>query len=66
VPHEPWIFRGTWKENIVFNLQYDDTYLQEVITACALTKDMADKTTGDSMNIDAKVRVSLLSRHFQN
>ena len=40
VKHEPFIFHGTLKENIIFGKQYDPNLFQNVIKACKLEKDL--------------------------
>ena len=34
----PWIFSGTLKENILFNMPFNHDHYQAVLEACALVK----------------------------
>ena len=44
---EPWIFGGTIRENILFDLDYDGEKYNEVIKVCALERDLKLFANGD-------------------
>lgn len=47
VSQEPWLFAGTVRSNILFDLPYDKDRYQKVVTVCALTKDFEQLPHGD-------------------
>ncbi|CAH2245853.1 jg8527 [Pararge aegeria aegeria] len=40
VPQQPWLVRGTIRDNILFGKPYDEVKFRSVIEACALTEDL--------------------------
>ena len=54
VSQTPWIENATIKDNILFGLPYDPKRFDEVISACALTKDLAMFEDGDSTEVGAQ------------
>ncbi|XP_065913909.1 ATP-binding cassette sub-family C member 4-like isoform X2 [Dysidea avara] len=44
---EPWIFSGTFKENILFGEEYEETWFRRVVECCSLVKDIDDMPFGD-------------------
>jgi ABC-type multidrug transport system fused ATPase/permease subunit len=53
VAQQPWIENGTFKNNILFGLPHDEQRYRQVITACALDKDLEILSDGDSTEIGA-------------
>jgi ABC-type multidrug transport system fused ATPase/permease subunit len=51
VPQIPWIENCSFKDNILFGLPYDEQRYQQVISACALEKDLEILTDGDRTEI---------------
>ncbi|KRT84878.1 ABC transporter ATP-binding protein, partial [Oryctes borbonicus] len=47
VTQQPWLQRGTIKENILFGKNYDESKYVEVLTACCLTEDLEQLPGGD-------------------
>jgi ATP-binding cassette, subfamily C (CFTR/MRP), member 1 len=47
VPQTPWTALGTVRDNIVFGMQYDEKFYNQVIFACALEADMKIMPQGD-------------------
>lgn len=47
----PWIQNSTVKENITFNLPYDETWYKEVLHACSLESDLEILPAGDLTEI---------------
>ena len=35
---EPWIFSGTFKENILFGEEYEEAWFRRVVECCSLVK----------------------------
>jgi ABC-type multidrug transport system fused ATPase/permease subunit len=54
VSQTPWIENATIKDNILFGLPFDTTRYNKVISACALTKDLAMFEDGDSTEVGAQ------------
>ncbi|KAG0652941.1 ATP-dependent bile acid permease [Hyphodiscus hymeniophilus] len=54
VSQTPWIENATIKNNILFGLPFDSKRYNEVISACALTKDLAMFEDGDSTEVGAQ------------
>ena len=54
VSQTPWIENATIKDNILFGLPFDTTRYDKVISACALTKDLAMFEDGDSTEVGAQ------------
>jgi ABC-type multidrug transport system fused ATPase/permease subunit len=54
VGQTPWIENATIKNNILFGLPYDPVRYENVIKACALTKDLAMFEDGDSTEVGAQ------------
>ena len=54
VSQTPWIENATIKENILFGLPFDSKRYKEVISSCALTKDLAMFEDGDSTEVGAQ------------
>ncbi|KAL4264103.1 ATP-binding cassette transporter C [Pleurotus pulmonarius] len=53
-PQNPWILSATVRENIVFSHEYDETFYNLVIEACALTPDLALLPQGDMTEVGEK------------
>jgi ABC-type multidrug transport system fused ATPase/permease subunit len=53
VSQQPWIENGTFKNNILFGLPLDEQRYRQVVTACALDKDLEILTDADSTEIGA-------------
>ncbi|KAI2641184.1 P-loop containing nucleoside triphosphate hydrolase protein [Xylaria nigripes] len=49
----PWIENATFKDNIIFDLPYDDYRYRKTIEVCALAKDVEMLTDGDATEIGA-------------
>jgi ABC-type multidrug transport system fused ATPase/permease subunit len=54
VSQTPWIENATIKDNILFGLPLDPKRYDEVISTCALTKDLAMFEDGDSTEVGAQ------------
>lgn len=54
VSQNPWIENATIKDNILFGLPLDSKRYGEVISACALTKDLAMFEDGDQTEVGAQ------------
>ncbi|GFG18528.1 ATP-binding cassette transporter abc4 [Aspergillus udagawae] len=74
-PQEPWLFRGSIKDNIVFGTAYDQKRYERVIRDCALEKDLAAFKDGDlkevgeggrSLSGGQRQRVSLARAMYTN
>ncbi|KAF7118950.1 hypothetical protein CNMCM5793_008588 [Aspergillus hiratsukae] len=72
---EPWLFRGSIKDNIVFGTAYDQKRYERVIRDCALEKDLAAFKDGDlkevgeggrSLSGGQRQRVSLARAMYTN
>ncbi|KOO23503.1 multidrug resistance-associated protein 3, partial [Chrysochromulina tobinii] len=48
---EPWIQNKTLRDNILFGLPYDDTFYNQVLSACALRADLEQLAAGDATEI---------------
>ncbi|KAF8638952.1 hypothetical protein AX16_010426 [Volvariella volvacea WC 439] len=53
-PQNPWILSSTIRENIVFSHEYDETFYNLVIQACALEPDLALFPDGDLTEVGEK------------
>ena len=51
VPQTPWIQAGTVRSNILFGLPYDEARYNQVVFACALTRDMEILPQGDLTSV---------------
>ncbi|KAI9360842.1 hypothetical protein DFJ73DRAFT_897188 [Zopfochytrium polystomum] len=51
---KPWIFNGTVRENILFNLPFDAAWYARVLDACALRADLAQLAAGDATELGSK------------
>jgi len=75
-PQESWVFAGTVRENILFGLAYDKRHYEQVLTACALTRDLelmqplGDQTLvgekGFSLSGGQKARINLARAVYRN
>ncbi|KAF5351595.1 hypothetical protein D9758_007166 [Tetrapyrgos nigripes] len=54
-PQNPWIMSATVRDNILFNHEYDETFYNLVIEACALLPDLALLASGDLTEVGEKV-----------
>ena len=54
VSQTPWIENATIKDNILFGLPFDPKRYNDVLSACALTKDLAMLEDGDSTEVGAQ------------
>ncbi|EDV43276.1 uncharacterized protein Dana_GF16604 [Drosophila ananassae] len=50
-PQEPWIMKGTLRENILFTEPFDEQRYQEVLRVCHLDKDVEHLPGGDAARI---------------
>lgn len=48
---EPWLFKGTIKNNILFDKPYDQKKYEEVTKACALWEDFKQLPGADETNV---------------
>ncbi|KAJ3872855.1 multidrug resistance-associated ABC transporter [Lentinula edodes] len=53
-PQNPWILSATVRENILFSHEYDETFYNMVVEACALTPDFALLPQGDATEVGEK------------
>ncbi|KAG5338421.1 hypothetical protein C0989_007305, partial [Termitomyces sp. Mn162] len=53
-PQNPWILSATIRENIVFSHEYDETFYNLVIEACALGQDFSLLPQGDLTQVGEK------------
>nr|UYV50462.1 YCF1 [Agaricus brasiliensis] len=53
-PQNPWIMSATIRENILFSHEYDETFYNLVIEACALLPDLALLADGDMTEVGEK------------
>ncbi|CAH1380341.1 unnamed protein product [Tenebrio molitor] len=53
-PQEPWIFTGTFRENILFGGNMDEGKFQEVIRVCCLEHDISRFSFGDNTLVGEK------------
>lgn len=53
VSQQPWIENATFKNNVLFGLPYDEERYHQVLSACALTKDLDILTDADETEIGA-------------
>ncbi|KAJ3561287.1 hypothetical protein NP233_g10282 [Leucocoprinus birnbaumii] len=53
-PQNPWIMSASVRENILFSHEYDETFYNLVIEACALGPDLALLPDGDSTEVGEK------------
>merc|ERR1711892_311954 len=51
VSQQTWIFNGTVRDNILMGSQFDSSWYQEVIEACALTSDLKLLNEGDQTEV---------------
>ncbi|KAJ4178007.1 hypothetical protein NW755_013494 [Fusarium falciforme] len=58
VPQNPWIEAGTLRENILFDLPYNEGRYHQVLYACALLPDLKALSDGDLTNLGSN-RVNL-------
>ncbi|EKG15549.1 Putative ABC transporter protein [Macrophomina phaseolina MS6] len=54
VSQQPWIENCSFRDNVLFGLPFDAVRYRKVISACALDKDLAMLTDGDSTEIGAQ------------
>ena len=45
---EPWVYSGSVRDNILFGKEYDSKWYDQVIEACALTRDLRLLPYGDN------------------
>ena len=55
VPQVPVIFSGTLKDNIIFNLPYDNDAFEQTIMACALDADISSFVAGVDTSVSSLV-----------
>ncbi|THU99163.1 multidrug resistance-associated ABC transporter [Dendrothele bispora CBS 962.96] len=53
-PQNPWIMSASVRDNILFNHEYDETFYNLVIEACALLPDLALLANGDLTEVGEK------------
>ncbi|RDB20896.1 Metal resistance protein YCF1 [Hypsizygus marmoreus] len=53
-PQNPWILSATVRENILFSHEYDETFYNMVVEACALGQDLALLPQGDLTEVGEK------------
>ncbi|KAG6889968.1 hypothetical protein C0992_003448 [Termitomyces sp. T32_za158] len=53
-PQNPWILSATVRENILFSHEYDETFYNLVIEACALGQDLSLLSQGDLTQVGEK------------
>ncbi|XP_041115614.1 multidrug resistance-associated protein 4 isoform X1 [Polyodon spathula] len=72
---QPWVFSGTLQSNILFGMEYDQQKYEQVISACALKKDIAILPDGDmtvigdrgaTLSGGQKARVNLARAVYQD
>ncbi|KAG6837154.1 hypothetical protein H0H93_013744 [Arthromyces matolae] len=56
-PQNPWILSATVRENILFSHEYDETFYNLVIEACALGQDLSLLPQGDLTQVGEKDNV---------
>lgn len=75
VTQQPWLQRGTIKENILFGKRYDESKYVEVLTACCLAEDLEQLPGGDLTGVGEggmtlsggqKARVALARAIYQD
>lgn len=45
---EPWLFNESVRENILFGLEYEEEWYQNVVDACCLREDIEQLSFGDA------------------
>ena len=60
VPQQAWMQNATLKNNILFGKNCDDSFYNQVISACALQTDLNILPAGDSTEIGEKVIIILI------
>ncbi|KLO11533.1 metal resistance protein YCF1 [Schizopora paradoxa] len=58
-PQNPWIMSATVRDNIMFSHEYDETFYNLVIEACALKQDLSLLPQGDLTEVGEKGELSL-------
>ncbi|KAF7360533.1 hypothetical protein MVEN_00784300 [Mycena venus] len=53
-PQDPWLLSATIRDNITFNLLYEEAFYKSVIEACALAPDLAQLSKGDLTEVGEK------------
>ncbi|KAH9946530.1 metal resistance protein YCF1 [Amylocystis lapponica] len=53
-PQNPWIMSATIRDNIIFSHEYDETFYNLVLDACALRQDLALLKDGDLTEVGEK------------
>ncbi|KAJ2933863.1 hypothetical protein H1R20_g3220, partial [Candolleomyces eurysporus] len=53
-PQNPWILSATVRDNILFSFEYDETFYNLVVEACALGPDLALLPQGDMTEVGEK------------
>ncbi|KAL6300043.1 metal resistance protein YCF1 [Sparassis latifolia] len=53
-PQDPWIMSATIRDNILFSHEYDETFYNLVLDACALRSDLALLADGDLTEVGEK------------
>lgn len=61
VPQAAWIQNATLRDNILFGQPFDPVKYEVVISACALSADLAQLPAGDMTEIGEKVLCCLFS-----
>lgn len=51
VTQQPWLQRGTIRDNIIFGKPFDDTKYNNILQACSLTEDICLLPAGDLTNV---------------
>ncbi|KAK1755881.1 ABC multidrug transporter [Echria macrotheca] len=52
--HNPWLFNGSVRDNIVGDSEFDERFYESVVHACALDVDFDQFPQGDSTNVGSK------------
>lgn len=52
--HNPWLFNGSIRENIIGTLGYEKEFYKSVVHACALNTDLEQLPDGDETNVGSK------------